>query len=70
MHAHDHKGSDVIEEKERLIAKLMRDVQSDRENSLGKTVSYVNFTQKKHKQGTGIVKLRRHVRVQVLSHNL
>lgn len=31
------KGSDVIEEKERLIAKLMRDVQSDRENSYGRT---------------------------------
>ena len=53
MHAHDHKGSDVIEEKERLIAKLMRDVQSDRENSFGKQVSYVVFTQKKHKKGTG-----------------
>ena len=51
MHAHDHKGSDVIEEKERLIAKLMRDVQSDRENSLGKTVSYVDFTQKNTQTG-------------------
>ena len=53
MHVHDYKDSDFIQEKERLIAQMMRDVQSDRENSYGRTVLYVDFTQKKHKKGTG-----------------